>query len=149
MNQQRANVRSIQPKQKTLTINLDAIDPDYDLTKSIKNRTNEISPGVVVLEPGTGKIFMDQTGQFPILSPRGYQYIYVLYDYDSNAILAEPIRNRTEEELIHAFDVLHTHLLNHGLKPRLQMLDNEASAALKQEIINKTMKFQLAPPHVH
>eukprot|EP00957_Ditylum_brightwellii_P020260 1529204-Ditylum_brightwellii.AAC.1 len=103
MNQQRANVRITQPKKRTLTIDLDAIDPDYDITNSIKNRANEISPGVVVLEPGTGKNFTDQTGRFPILSSQGYQYIYVLYDYDSNAILAEPIRNHSEQELIQAF----------------------------------------------
>eukprot|EP00957_Ditylum_brightwellii_P117499 8961381-Ditylum_brightwellii.AAC.1 len=149
MNQQRANVRSAQPKQNTITINLHAIDPDYDLTESIKHRTNEISPGIIDLEPGTGKIFTDQTGRFPILSSRGFQYIYVLYDYDSNAILAEPIRNHTEGELIRAFSALHTYLLTSGLKPRLQVLDNEASAALQKEITNKKMNFQLAPPHVH
>ena len=36
-----------------------------------------------------GTISTDQTGRFPIVSPKGIQYTMVLYNYDSNAILAE------------------------------------------------------------
>ena len=43
----------------------------------------------------TGKIYMDQTGRFPVTSSKGHQYILVLYDYDANAILTEALRNRT------------------------------------------------------
>jgi hypothetical protein len=43
----------------------------------------------------TGKICTNQTGQFPVTSSRGNQYILVLYDYDTNAILMEPLKNCT------------------------------------------------------
>eukprot|EP00957_Ditylum_brightwellii_P210467 15365001-Ditylum_brightwellii.AAC.1 len=39
----------------------------------------------------TGKIFTNQTGKLPWRSSRGNQYSLVLYEYDGNAILAEPI----------------------------------------------------------
>ena len=43
-----------------------------------------------------GKIYTDQTGRFPVVSSKGNKYIMVLYDYDSNAILAKPIKDRTD-----------------------------------------------------
>jgi hypothetical protein len=33
-------------------------------------------------------------------------YIMILYDYDSNAILAQPIKDRTAPELLRAFQVM-------------------------------------------
>ena len=33
-------------------------------------------------------IYSDQTGQFPVQSSRGYKYILILYDVDSNAIIS-------------------------------------------------------------
>ena len=38
--------------------------------------------------------YHDLTGAFPHNSSRGNQYIFVLYDYDGNAILTQPIKNQ-------------------------------------------------------
>jgi hypothetical protein len=38
------------------------------------------------------KSYSDQTGRFPIQSSRGYQYVFILYEYDSNAILSKPLK---------------------------------------------------------
>ena len=38
------------------------------------------------------KIYTDHTGRFPVTSSRGYKYITIAYEYDSNNILAEPIK---------------------------------------------------------
>ena len=51
-------------------------DPDNLRTHHYYATTFEI--------PTTGKIFTDQTGRFPIPSSTGNQYVFVLYDYDSN-----------------------------------------------------------------
>jgi hypothetical protein len=37
-----------------------------------------------------GQIYSDLTGRFPVTSSRGNKYLLVVYDYDSNAIIAEP-----------------------------------------------------------
>ena len=42
------------------------------------------------------KLYTDQTGQFPIRSNRGYNYLMVFYIYDINEIWSDPIKNRTE-----------------------------------------------------
>ena len=49
----------------------------------------------------------------------------VLYDHESNAILAEPLTSCSERKLIRATRVLHSYLSDHGLTPQYQMLDNE------------------------
>lgn len=37
--------------------------------------------------------FNDLTGAFPHKARRGNLYVMVVYDYDSNAVLVEPIKN--------------------------------------------------------
>jgi hypothetical protein len=41
-----------------------------------------------------------------VISSKGNKYIMVLYEYDGNAILAEPIKNRTAPELLRVFQVM-------------------------------------------
>jgi hypothetical protein len=45
-------------------------------------------------------IFLDQTGKFPKRSQKGYKYIMVMVEIDSNAILVEPMKSRKDEEMI-------------------------------------------------
>ena len=73
----------------------------------------------------------------------------VLYDHDSNAIIAKPLKSRSEHELICAYSDLHTHLSNRGIAPQVQMLDNEFPAGLKQVMRHAGVAFQLVPPHLH
>ena len=73
----------------------------------------------------------------------------VVYDFDSNAILAEPIKSCTEIELIRAYIKLHTYLTSRGLKPSLQQLNNEAPGLLKKFIHENQVDFQIIPPHLH
>ena len=44
----------------------------------------------------TGQIYSDQIGKFPITSSRVSKYIMIVYDFDSNAILSEPLKSRNE-----------------------------------------------------
>ena len=80
----------------------------------------------------TDKISTDQTGRFPVTSTCGSKYLMVLYDHDSNGIIAEPIKLKSEHELICAHSDLHTCLSNRGITPHVQMLDNKCPAGLKQ-----------------
>ena len=73
----------------------------------------------------------------------------VLYDHDSNAIIPEPIKSRSEAELIRAYSVLHAKLTNRGLRPKFQMLDNKCPAGLKDYMRRKGITYQLVPPHLH
>lgn len=73
----------------------------------------------------------------------------MLYVYDSNAILAEPMKNRSNAETIRAHSKLHRYLVERGLTPQLQKVDNKASTALKLFLRNANIHYQLVPPHMH
>lgn len=75
-------------------------------------------------------MYTNIAGSFPVQSSRGNKYIFVLYDYDSNAILIEPMKSRAAPEILRAFDALHTCLRLASCHPHLHILDNEASTLL-------------------
>ena len=54
-------------------------------------RTNDCCAMVVPFQETT-KAYMDSTGRFPHKSTRGNEYVMVVYDYDSNAILVEALK---------------------------------------------------------
>ena len=43
----------------------------------------------------TNKMYTGQTGKFPHKSSKGNQYVMVVYVYEANIILAEPLKNKT------------------------------------------------------
>ena len=94
-------------------------------------------------------IYSDLTGRFPVKSARGNQYIFLLYDYDSNTIHVRPLRSRTGTAIVAAYDSIHAHLCARGLTPELQRLDNETSVSLQLSMQTKKVNFQLVPPHNH
>jgi len=67
-----------------------------------------------VLEP-TGQIYTDQTGQFVTPSSTGNNYILVLYDYDSNAIIPIPFKNWHSDNILAAYKQGHAILCKAGL----------------------------------
>jgi hypothetical protein len=73
----------------------------------------------------------------------------ILYDYDSNAILAQPIKDRTAPELLRAFQFMEQELVARGLQPKLMKLDNEESKLLKDYLHQQDITFQLVPPYSH
>jgi hypothetical protein len=73
----------------------------------------------------------------------------ILYDYDSNAILAKPIKDQTATELLKAFQFMEQELMARGLKPKLMKGDNEASKLLKVYLHQQDITFQLLPPFIH
>jgi len=79
-----------------------------------------------LMEP-TGQTYMDLTGKFVAASSNGNNYILIIYDYDSNAIIAVPLKNRKAESILTAYKTGHARLCAKGLRPKLQRLDNEAS----------------------
>ena len=75
----------------------------------------------------TDKIYSYLPGQFTTKSPKGNQYILVLYHYDSNKILTEPMKNRTKAEIVRSYEKLSNYLIDRGIQPKFQILDNESS----------------------
>eukprot|EP00957_Ditylum_brightwellii_P202318 15329632-Ditylum_brightwellii.AAC.2 len=92
------------------------------------------------------KPFLDSTGKFHHKSSRGNKYLYVLYNFDANAILAEPIPNQQAKTLVNAWTKLHTVITQHGHPTKHFILDNEISKKFKGTLTKYTKTFELAPP---
>ena len=48
-------------------------------------------------------MFTDATGPFPVVSGLGNKYVLVLYEYDSNYIMIEPIKDRKKATTVEAY----------------------------------------------
>ena len=58
------------------------------------------------MDPKEGTIYVDFTGKFPIRSMEGHISMFILYDYTTNAILVEPIKDTTEKTMIDTFTTM-------------------------------------------
>jgi hypothetical protein len=64
--------------------------------------THEVYAAVVEVPTKLGRIYTNQSGWFSITSWQGNKYLMVLYDYDSSAIIAEPLKRRTDIAMVEA-----------------------------------------------
>ena len=123
-------------------------DPEHDqLPQATQSEnTNLVFFNTVDL---SGKIYMDQTGRFPVTSSKGNKYILVAYHCDSNTIRAEPLKTRSGLDLKSEYQKMHSLLNNRGLIPHLHILDNECPNVLKTFMREVNEQFQLVPTHIH
>ena len=145
LDQQRKNIRSTKPKRSMATPkSLPGVDEtEQDLHPAQhQQRTNYVFADCHDI---TGQIFSDQPGRFLVSSISGHQYIMVVYDYDSNSILAEPMKSRSGTEMRRAYQTIFEYLSKRGFRPKLQRLDNEVSRELKEFMEEKDVDFQLTP----
>ena len=113
-----------------------------------KFRTNQ-TIATIIDNTKLTKAYFDLTGPFPYVSTRGYKYIFVLYDYDSNAILTAPLQSRSANHIQTAWLNLHLKLNDKGLFPSMYIMDNEAASDIKQAILKHKLNYQLTPPNIH
>jgi hypothetical protein len=118
MNQRRQNIRST-----SKTPIADAPTADTDLG----TKTHLVYAVLV----DKGQLYTDLTGKFLVRSSKGNSYVMVCYVYDCKYVKVIPMKSRSASEWVKAYDTIHQELTVKGFKPKLQTLDNEASAALK------------------
>ena len=84
-------------------------------------------------------------GRLYYSSSRGHEYLLVVYDYDSNVILVEPLKSRQIASITTEWNTFHSILSRRGVFTSLYVLDNEISSdfcfALKKNYV------QLLPLH--
>jgi hypothetical protein len=147
LDQTRKNVRStkIRTTHPVIATNSDF----YPLDDPHVDNTATIYADLLELPDTTGKIFTDQPGKFVAPSSTGNNYIFILYDYDSNAILAHPIPSRDKKHILAAYKILFNKLVTAGRRPRIQRIDNECSDLMKEYMAQENISFQLVPPSMH
>ena len=95
------------------------------------------------------KGFSDITEASPHNSSRGFFFVMVMYDYDSNTILDEPIKHSQAETIRDEFLKVHKVLKEICNDPKCYIMDNDCSSDLKTGMKEYEIEFQLDPPHMH
>jgi hypothetical protein len=70
----------------------------------------------------------------------------ICYSYDANYVRTIAMKSKSGAEWVRAFGTFFDEMTAKGFKPKLQNMDNEASAALKKYFTEKEMSYQLVPP---
>ena len=117
-------------------------------TELLREKSFEILNTII---PFTAKeiSYGDLTGSFPYTSSRGSKYLYIMYNYDANAILVAPLKSRQDHEIKTVWEQLLTRLTKHGHVTKHFVINNECSWDLRKTTKNKNMDFQLVPQHNH
>ena len=124
---------------------VDDMNPDEEICA-----TREIYCYAVWADRQTGKMYTDQTGTFPVRSFSNMKLLFVAYIYDINAILAIPLKSRTDEAMVDAFRQVISKLEECNSKPKVNVMDNECSRAVEQYIKKSAnMDIELCPPKNH
>ena len=98
------------------------------------------------IEDMSNTIHTDQTCGFPYTSQQGNRYIMVAIHLNANYIFNEPMKHRTEGEIMSAYQRIINRVRAAGLGLKKHILDNEASNAFKQTIKDNGMEYELVPP---
>jgi hypothetical protein len=94
-------------------------------------------------------MYTNQKGQFSKKTSHSNQYIMVLIELDSNAILVEAMKNCTAGEMIRIYQTLVNCLHSAGIQPKMHLLNNEYSAEFEDRLKLNQMKYHLVPPYNH
>jgi hypothetical protein len=124
------------------------IEPEPELVppRTSKDRKHYVDIESMKSEELKGISATDLPGRFPITSAQGNAYVMVMYDTDSNAIQAVPIRSRKKEELVRGYNEMTEELRKAGIIPILHRLDNETSTDLIKAIEERKTGYQIASP---
>ena len=154
LDQERRNLQTTKNDQITVKIPPEKIESPDEFTDFFpkqdmpNERTNDV---IAVITPfkQSRQAYSDQTGKFPYKSSRGNEYLLIVYDYDSNAILAEPLKSKAAASIRDGWKKIHEKLERRGVAPNLYLLDNEISHEFKKALRKYDVEYQRVPPHIH
>ena len=81
---------------------------------------NKLFCATMTINPKDGTTYMDCTGKFPVRSLEVMVTMFIMYDWSSNSILAEPIESTKNDKIIEVFREKIEYLKKQGFKPRFQ-----------------------------
>jgi hypothetical protein len=79
------------------------LGPPRSHVETAKN--HQVACGVVKAHQSEvkGLVRSDLPGRFPFTSNKGNNYIFVMYDFDSNSIIGKPIKSRDVDQLVYGY----------------------------------------------
>jgi hypothetical protein len=97
----------------------------------------------------SGIVYNNLTGSFPFMLLEGSVCFFVLYHYESNCILASLIKGMDDRTIFETYKKYFKELTTKGFKPKLNIMDNQATKHIKQFLSENDCKLQLVEPHNH
>jgi hypothetical protein len=97
----------------------------------------------------SGVVYNDLTGNFPFMSIDGSVCFFVLYHYELNAILVKAIANVDDHSIFEAYKEVFETLEAKGYKPKMNVMDNQATKYIKKFLTKKECELQVVEPHNH
>jgi hypothetical protein len=92
----------------------------------------------------SGVVYNDLTGNFSVMSIDGS-----VYHYKTNTILVKAIKNLDDHSIYEAYKELFETLEAKGYKPKMNVMDNQATKYIKFFLTTKDCKLQVVEPHNH
>jgi hypothetical protein len=96
-----------------------------------------------------GVVYNDLTGLFPFMSLDGSVCFFVLYHYEANAILATPVAGLDDKSIFKANKMQFDNLTSKEYKPKINIMDNQATKHIKAFLTEQQCQLQLVKPHNH
>jgi hypothetical protein len=88
-------------------------------------------------------------GNSPFVSFDGSMCFLVIYHYEANAIMAMPIAGLDDQSNFNTYKANFNKLAHKGFKPKLNIMDNQATKHIKQFHTEEECKLQLVESHNH
>ena len=139
LEQGRANLQSTKINEET----------EKDYFPKQEEKIGECIFKLIDIEELNGKSYMDLCGKFPHTSSRGAKYLLILYDHDSNIIEGTTLKSRSAKEITDKWRELYHKITKNTITTKFWIIDNEASAYLKDALKTEKQDHQLTPPHMH
>jgi hypothetical protein len=150
MKGQRQGIRST--KQKALD---HLVESEKIVKIKVEPGTEEVLPAkchnniFVRINDLAESIHSNQTGAFPYTSQQGSRYVMIAIHLNANYIFCEPMKNRSEDEMIEVYQKIINRMKAAGLGLKTHRLDNKASKAFKQCMQKNDMMHELVLPDNH
>jgi hypothetical protein len=77
-------------------------------------------------------VYNNLSGNFPFMAINGSVCFFVMNHYKTNAILVKPIANLNNHSIFKAYKELFETLEAKGYKPKINVMDNQATKYMKQ-----------------
>ena len=91
----------------------------------------------------SGVVYSDLTGNFPFMSFDGNVCFLVVYHYET------PIAGLDDMTIFQAYKAIFNDLTEKGFKPKLNVMDNQATKYIRKFLTEEECKLQLVEPHNH
>jgi hypothetical protein len=118
---------------------------DNEIDESIAN----VFAFVTFANKNSGIVYHDLTGSFPFMFLDGSVCFFALYHYESNSILAMPLKGLDDISIFNMYKMHFNILTSKGFKPKLNVMDNQATKQIKQFLTKQDCRLQLVEPHNH